>query len=184
MHIEQKETGMGNSKADGIDRRSFLKGAAIAGSAVALTALAGCSEEKEADAANGSGDAESTARSAYAQAQPKSFPADYIVSPDAEWELFAAVKAVSYTHLDVYKRQAGRSVEAGLAVGAQQALLVLVVVELRIRPNFFLCFFERLIRKLVVRFLCKYVVDPADVIVPREVLGMEALADHRDQIVV
>ena len=84
---------MGNSKADGIDRRDFLKGAAVAGGAAALTALTGCSsEEKRADAASGSENAENIAQSAYAQAQPKSFPADYIVSPNAEWELFAAVK--------------------------------------------------------------------------------------------
>lgn len=85
---------MSNLQARGMNRRNFLKGAAIAGSAAALSMMTGCSTEKKADAAAPKEDtsAKQAAKSEFAQAGSMTFASDYIVSPDAKWEIFAAVK--------------------------------------------------------------------------------------------
>ena len=79
---------------------------------------------------------------------------------------------------------AGRSVEAGAAIKAQQTLLVLPVLEIGIGPDLLLALFEGFVRKLVVSLVLQDVVNPLDAVFPGEVLGMQALADHQRQLVI
>ena len=61
---------------EGISRRNFIGGAALGGAALALGALAGCAPQ-----------------------------GDKPTGSEGAWDAEVDLLAVSYTHLDVYKRQ-------------------------------------------------------------------------------
>lgn len=81
---------MEDLQVQGMNRRSFLKGAVLAGSVAALSVMAGCTSEKKAD--DGMTQQTPETKSELAQAGPVTFPNDYIIDPTAKWEKYAAVK--------------------------------------------------------------------------------------------
>lgn len=82
---------MGIMQTHGIDRRNFLKGSVVAGGTMALGLMAGCGSQAQGSEGSEKGSGEGSA-SEFAQAGPKTFADDYIVSPTAAWEKYATVE--------------------------------------------------------------------------------------------
>ena len=78
---------MGATCGKGMDRRSFFKGAVLAGGVAALGAMTGCNASNETKQAGAE-----APKSEYAQAAPVAFAADHLVDPAAEWELVTTVE--------------------------------------------------------------------------------------------
>ncbi len=73
------------------DRRTFLKGVVAAGALAAFGATTGCSASSDESSSSASSEGDG-ATSEYAQGTPVTYAADYLVSPDAEWEVVTIVE--------------------------------------------------------------------------------------------